>query len=138
MAQKNRLKQIDTIYIRMEEPQNRKAYMKQYYEENRDRVLQKYRELYVQNKKVIQKMIQNKTIIEVETKKRGRPRIYHDLVIKPKEKKPKKPKTAVIERKRKLIERNLEEIQKRADAFKISLQCINADKSGESKINESD
>jgi hypothetical protein len=120
----------------MEEPQNRKAYMKQYYEENKDRVLQKYRELYVKNKKVIQKMIQNGSIIEVETKKRGRPRIYHDLVIKPKEKKPKKQKTAVIERKRKLIERNLEEIQKRADAFKISLQCINADKSGESKINQ--
>lgn len=120
----------------MEEPQNRKAYMKQYYEENRDRVLQKYRELYVQNKKVIQKMVQNGSIIEVETKKRGRPRIYHDLVIKPKEKKPKKQKTAVIERKRKLIERNLEEIQKRADAFKISLQCINADKSGKSKINQ--
>ena len=119
----------------MEEPQNRKAYMKQYYEENRDRVLQKYRELYVQNKKVIQKMIQNGSIIEVETKKRGRPRKYNDLVIKPKEKKPKKQKTAVIERKRKLIERNLEEIQKRADAFKMSLKCINADKSGESKIN---
>jgi hypothetical protein len=120
----------------MEEPQNRKAYMKQYYEENRDRVLQKYRELYVQNKKVIQKMIQNGSIIEVETKKRGRPRKYNDLVIKPKEKKPKKQKTAVIERKRKLIERNLEEIQKRADAFKISLNTISdADKSGESKIN---
>jgi len=80
-------------------------------------------------------MIQNGSIIEVETKKRGRPRIYHDLVIKAKENKEKKPKTAVIEKKRKLIERNLEEIQKRADAFKISLQCINADKSGESKIN---
>jgi len=119
----------------MEEPQNRKAYMKQYYEENRDRVLQKYRELYVKNKKVIQKMIQNGSIIEVETKKRGRPRKYNDLVIKPKEKKPKKQKTAVIERKRKLIERNLEEIQKKADAFKMSLQYINADKSGESEIN---
>ena len=123
----------------MEEPQNRKAYMKQYYEENRDRVLQKYRELYVQNKKVIQKMVQNGSIIEVETKKRGRPRIYHDLVIKPKEKKPKKQKTAVIEKKRKLIERNLEEIQKKADAFKISLNTISdADKIGKSKINETD
>lgn len=123
----------------MEEPQNRKAYMKQYYEENRDRVLQKYRELYVQNKKVIQKMIQNKAIIEVETKKLGRPRIYHDLVIKPKEKKPKKQKTAVIEKKRKLIERNLEEIQKKADAFKISLNTISdADKIGKSKINQTD
>jgi len=116
----------------MEEPQNRTAYMKQYYADNRDRVLQKYRELYVKNKKVIQKMIQNRSIIEVETKKRGRPRIYNDLVIKPKEK---KPKTAVIERKRKLIERRLEEIQKKADAFKMSLQYINADKSGESEIN---
>jgi len=77
-------------------------------------------------------MIQNRSIIEVETKKRGRPRIYNDLVIKPKEK---KPKTAVIERKRKLIERRLEEIQKKADAFKMSLQYINADKSGESEIN---
>lgn len=117
----------------MEEPQNRKAYMKQYYEENREHMLQKYRELYVQNKKVIQKMIQNGTIIEVETKKRGRPRIYHNLIIKPKEK---KPKTAVIEKKRKLIERNLEEIQKKADAFKMSLQCINAHQSGESEINQ--
>lgn len=123
----------------MDESQNRKAYLKQYYVENRDRVLQRCRELYVKNKKVIQKMIQNGSIIEVETKKRGRPRIYHDLVIKPKEKKPKKPKTAVIEKKRKLIERNLEEIQKRADAFKISLQCISdANKSGESKIDEGD
>jgi hypothetical protein len=116
----------------MEEPQNRTAYMKQYYAENRDRVLQKYRELYVKNKKVIQKMIQNRSIIEVETKKRGRPRIYNDLVVKPR---PKKQKTAVIERKRKLIERRLEEIQKRADAFKMSLQCINAHQSGESEIN---
>jgi len=80
-------------------------------------------------------MIQNKTIIEVETKKRGRPRIYNDLVIKPKEK---KQKTAVIERKRKLIERRLEEIQKRADAFKMSLQYINAHQSGESEINQGD
>jgi hypothetical protein len=119
----------------MEEPQNRTAYMKQYYADNRDRVLQKYRELYVKNKKVIQKMIQNKTIIEVETKKRGRPRIYNDLVIKPKEK---KQKTAVIEKKRKLIERRLEEIQKRADAFKMSLQYINAHQSGESEDDETD
>lgn len=118
--------------------EDRTAYMKQYYAENRDRVLQKYRELYVKNKKVIQKMIQNKTIIEVETKKRGRPRIYNDLVIKPKEKKPKKQKTAVIERKRKLIQKNLDEIQKKVEAFKMSLQCINADKSGESKINQTD
>jgi len=116
----------------MEEPQNRTAYMKQYYAENRDRVLQKYRELYVKNKKVIQKMIQNNTIIEVVPKKRGRPRIYNDLVVKPKEK---KQKTAAIEKKRKLIERRLDEIQKRADAFKMSLQYINADKSGESEIN---
>jgi len=122
----------------MEEPQNRTAYMKQYYADNRDRVLQKYRELHVQNKKVIQKMIQNGTIIEVETKKRGRPRIYNDLVVKAKEKKPKKQKTAVIERKRKLIERRLEEIQKRADAFKMSLQYINAHQSGESEINQGD
>lgn len=122
----------------MDESQNRKAYLKQYYEENRDRVLQRCRELYVKNKKVIQKMIQNGSIIEVETKKRGRPRIYHDLVVKPKEKKEKKPKTAVIEKKRRLIQKTLDEIQKRADAFKISLQCINADKSGESKIDESD
>lgn len=116
----------------MEEPQNRTAYMKQYYAENRDRVLQKYRELYVKNKKVIQKMIQNKSIIEVETKKRGRPRIYNDLVIKPR---PKKQKTAAIEKKRKLIQKNLDEIQKKVEAFKMSLQCINADKSGESEIN---
>jgi hypothetical protein len=122
----------------MDESQNRKAYLKQYYEENRDRVLQRCRELYVRNKKVIQKMIQNGSIIEVETKKRGRPRIYHDLVVKAREKKEKKPKTAVIEKKRELIKKNLDEIQKRADAFKISLQCINADKSGESKIDEGD
>lgn len=123
----------------MDESQNRKAYLKQYYEENRDRVLQRCRELYVKNKKVIQKMVQNGSIIEVETKKRGRPRIYHDLVVKAREKKEKKPKTAVIEKKRRLIQKNLEEIQKRADAFKISLQCISdADQSGKSKIDEGD
>jgi hypothetical protein len=119
----------------MEEPQNRTAYMKKYYADNRDRVLQKYRELYIKNKKVIENLIQNRSIIEVETKKRGRPRIYNDLVVTAKEK---KQKTAVIERKRKLIERRLEEIQKRADAFKMSLQYINAHQSGESEDYETD
>ena len=134
-----------------EEKQQKKiAYMKRYYIENKERMRQQCREWYNNNKERIleynertkdkrrerqrrwcekkrnelKKLIQNKAIIEVETKKRGRPRIYNDLVIKSKEKKPKKQKTAVIEKKRKLIERSLEEIQKKADAFKISLNIL--------------
>jgi len=127
--------------------------MKQYYEENKDRMRQQHREWYNNNRERIReydertrekkkerqrrwcakkrnelkKMIQNKAIVEVlpkeirEKKPRGRPRIHPDIVIEPKEK---KPKTSVIEKKRRLIKKNLDEIQKRADAFKISLQCI--------------
>ena len=114
----------------MDELDKRRPYMKQYYVENKERMRQQCREWYSKNKKVIENLIKTKSIIEVVPKMRGRPRIHPDIVIKPKEK---KPKTAVIERKRKLIERNLEEIQKKADAFKISLECIN----GERKSNES-
>jgi len=149
-----------------EEKQQKKiAYMKRYYIENKERMRQQCREWYNNNKERIleynertkdkrrerqrrwcekkrnelKKLIQNKAIIEVETKKRGRPRIYNDLVIKSKEKKPKKQKTAVIEKKRKLIERSLEEIQKKADAFKISLNIISdAHQSGESEVDKRD
>jgi len=113
----------------MDELENRRPYMKQYYVENKERMRQQCREWYSKNKKVIENLIKTKSIIEVVPKRRGRPRIHPDIVIKPKEK---KPKTAVIERKRKLIERNLEEIQKKAEAFKLSLQYIN----GERKTNE--
>lgn len=142
---------------------DKKEYMKRYYEENKDRMRQQCREWYARNKEHIREyddrtrekkkerqrrwcakkrdelknLIQNKAIIEVDTKPKkscGRPRIHPDIVLEPKEKKPRgRPKTSVIERKRKTIERNLEELQKRADAFKLSLQGIDADKSGKSK-----
>lgn len=143
-----------------EEKQQKKiAYMKQYYAANKERMRQQGREWYAANRERIREydertrekkkerqrrwcakkrnelknLIQNKAIVEVipkeikEKKPRGRPKIHPDIVIEPK-----KPKTAVIERKRKLIQKNLDEIQKKVEAFKISLECIN----GERKSNE--
>jgi len=72
--------------------------------------------IFAKKRNELKSLIKSGAIIVIETKKQ--PRIQPVIVLEPKQKKPKMTK---IEKRRRLIEIDLEKIQKKADAFKIIL-----------------
>jgi hypothetical protein len=72
--------------------------------------------IFAKKRNELKGLIKSGAIIVIETKKQ--PRIYPVIVLEPKQK---KPKMTNIEKRRRLIEIDLEKIQKKADAFKIIL-----------------
>lgn len=101
---------------------NNKEHIRAYWERTREKTRERQRRWYAKNKKVIKKMVDEKVIklipkIEAEPdppKPRGRPKTG---------------RMSATEKKQRKINKDLAEIQKRADAFKMSLQCIDAEKS---------
>ena len=104
---------------------NNKEHIREYWERTREKTRERQRRWYAKNKKVIKNLVEDKII-----------KIIPKIEAEPKMEKPKgRPKTGRIsatERRQRKINKDLEEIQKKADAFKMSLQCIDADKSTES------
>jgi hypothetical protein len=105
---------------------NNKDHMRAYWERTREKTRERQRRWYEKNRKVITKMAKEKVIKIIEK-------------IEPEPPKPKKPKgrpktgrMSETEKKQRKINNDLAIIQKRADAFKMSLQCIDADQRTES------
>ena len=100
---------------------NNKEHMREYWERTREKTRERQRRWYAKNKKVIKKMVEEKVI-----------KIIEKIEAEPEPPKPRgRPKTgrmSATEKKQKKINRDLEEIQRKADAFKMSLQGIDAEK----------
>lgn len=98
---------------------NNKEHIKEYWELTREKTRERQRRWYAKNKKVIQKLVEEKVV-----------KIIPIIEAEPEPPKPRgRPKTGRIsetEKKQRKINRDLEEIQRKADAFKMSLQCIDA------------
>ena len=100
---------------------NNKEHIRAYWERTREKTRERQRRWYAKNKKVITKMVEKKVVkiipkIEAEpelSKPRGRPKTG---------------RMSATEKKQRKINRDLAEIQKRADAFKMSIQGIDAEK----------
>ncbi len=101
---------------------NNKEHMREYWERTREKTRERQRRWYAKNKKVIKKLVEEKVI-----------KIIPKIEAEPEPPKPRgRPKTGRMsetEKKQRKINRDLEEIQRKADAFKMSLQCIDAEKS---------
>jgi len=109
---------------------NNKEHIRAYWERTREKTRERQRRWYAKNKKVI-KELQEEKIIKVIPK----------IEAKSEPSKPRgRPKTgrmSATEKKQRKINKDLEETQKRADQFKMSLQCIDADQRTESSRNAS-
>jgi hypothetical protein len=100
---------------------NNKDHMRAYWEHTREKTRERQRRWYEKNRKVITKMAKEKVIkilpkIEAEPespKPRGRPRTG---------------RISETEKKQRKINRDLAIIQRKAEAFKMSLQGIDAEK----------
>lgn len=118
-AHKERMKQqIKEWYY------NNKEHIREYWERTREKTRERQRRWYAKNKKVIKKMVEEKVIkiipkIEAESeppKPRGRPKTG---------------RMSETEKKQRKINKDLEEIQRKADAFKMCLQGIDAEKNND-------
>ena len=100
---------------------NNKEHIRAYWERTREKTRERQRRWYAKNKKVITKMVEKKVVkiiekIEAESKPknpRGRPKTG---------------RMSATEKKQRKINRDLAEIQRKADAFKMSIQGIDAEK----------
>lgn len=101
---------------------NNKEHIREYWKLTREKTSERQRRWYAKNKKVIKKMVEEKVV-----------KIIPKIEAEPEPPKPRgRPKTnrmSETEKKQRKINRDLEIIQKRADAFKMSLQSIDAEKS---------
>ena len=101
---------------------NNKEHMREYWELTREKTRERQRRWYAKNRKVIKKMVEEKVI-----------KLIPKIEAEPESQKPRgRPKTgrmSATEKKQRKINKDLEEIQRKADAFKMSLQCIDAEKS---------
>lgn len=104
---------------------NNKEHMREYWERTREKTRERQRRWYAKNKKVIKKLVEEKVV-----------KIIPKIEAEPEPPKPRgRPKTGRMsetEKKQRKINKDLEEIQRKADAFKMSLQCIDAHQSRES------
>ena len=104
---------------------NNKDHMRAYWERTREKTRERQRRWYEKNRKVIKKLVQEKVI-----------KILPKIEAEPESPKPRgRPKTGRIsatEKKQRKINRDLAIIQRKAEAFKMSLQGIDADQSRES------
>ena len=100
---------------------NNKDHMRAYWERTREKTRERQRRWYEKNRKVIKKLVQEKVI-----------KILPKIEAEPESPKPRgRPKTGRIsatEKKQRKINKDLEEIQRKAEAFKMSLQGIDAEK----------
>ena len=101
---------------------NNKEHIRAYLERTREKARERQRRWYAKNKKVIKELVEEKII-----------KIIPKIEAEPEPPKPRgRPKTGRIsgtEKKQRKINRDLEEIQNKAKAFKLSLQSIDAEKS---------
>jgi len=98
---------------------NNLEHLREYWNRTREKTRERQRRWYEKHKKKIvePKIIKTKAIIEVEPKvplPRGRPKTG---------------RMSETEKKQRKINRDLEEIQNKAEAYKLSLQSIDAEKS---------
>ena len=95
--------------------------MREYWERTREKTRERQRRWYAKNRKVIKKMVEEKVV-----------KIIPKIEAEPEPPKPRgRPKTgrmSAIEKKQRKINKDLAIIQKRADAFKMSIQGIDAEK----------
>jgi hypothetical protein len=100
---------------------NNKEHIRAYWERTREKTRERQRRWYAKNKKVIKELVEEKII-----------KIIPKIEAEPEPPKPRgRPKTgrmSATEKKQRKINKDLEEIQKRADQFKMSLQSIDAEK----------
>lgn len=113
----------------LEHKERMKQQATQYYEDNKETCLLYQKEYNEKNKNYIASRHRNYILTRESNKKRERQKITTPKTIPRKSKieaSPKPPKRAVIEIKRNKIEKILADIQRRADAFRASLNQTTA------------
>ena len=104
---------------------NNKEHIRAYWERTREKTRERQRRWYAKNKKVIKELVEEKII-----------KIIPKIEAEPEPPKPrgrsKTGRMSATEKKQRKINKDLEKIQKRADEFKMSLHCIDADQRTES------